>query len=123
VFTDIQLTGAALNGAPPVGTGDSFTWQIKDNQGAIDAPGVVFTSTLPDSFRLDSVTPSQGTCSVVGQAITCSFGTISGGATATVQVNFTPTAKGSFSTSGAVTFSGTDINPANNSFAVTIGPA
>ena len=122
VFTDIQVTGAAQNGGPAVGSSDTFVWQIKDNQSAISAPGVVFTSYMPDSFRINSVTPTQGTCSVAGQAITCHLGQIGGGATAQVTVNVTPTQSGAFTTSGAVTFTGSDTNPVNNSFLVTIGP-
>jgi hypothetical protein len=120
--TDIQVVGSAQNGGPAVGSSDTFTWQIKDNQGTTAANGVVFTSTLPSSFVLGSVTPNQGTCSNVGNAITCNLGTINGGATAIVSVNFTPTVAGTFSTTGSATFSGTDSNPANNSFTVTISP-
>lgn len=127
VSTDIQVGGSAQNGGPAVGSADTFTWQIKNNQGTVNAPGVVFTSAMPASFRFGSVTPSQGTCSApaagsLGGTISCSLGTINGGNTAIVTVNFTPTLAGTFSTTGSATFAGTDTNPANNSFTVTIGP-
>jgi hypothetical protein len=121
-FTDIQVVGLALNNGPAVGSADTLTWQIKDNLGTANAQGVVFTSTLPASFQLHSAVPSQGTCSVVGQAITCSLGTINGGATATVAVGFTPTLAGTFATTGSATFTGSDTNSANNSFTVAISP-
>jgi hypothetical protein len=119
--TDIQLVGVAQNNAPAVGSDDSFTWHIKDNQGAINAPGVTFNSVLPPGLQINSVTPSQGTCSVAGQAIQCSMGQIDGGATALVTVNFSPTQAGIFSTTALATFSGIDTNPANNTVTVTIG--
>jgi uncharacterized repeat protein (TIGR01451 family) len=127
VTTDIQVGGSAQNGGPAVGSTDTFTWQIHDNQGAIPAPAVVFTTTLPASFKFNSLTTTQGTCTfpasgTLGAAITCNLGTINGGATAIVTVNFTPTVAGTFSTTGAATFGGIDTNPANNSFTVTIGP-
>lgn len=123
VSTDIQVVGAAQNGGPAVNSTDTLTWQIKDNQGTINAPGVVFTSTLPSNFVFGSVTSTQGACSNSGNTITCNLGTVSGGATATVIVNFNvgPT-PGTFSTAGTASFNGTDTNPANNSFAVTIQP-
>jgi uncharacterized repeat protein (TIGR01451 family) len=121
--TDIQVVGSAQNGGPAINSGDTFTWQIKDNQGNTPADCVVFTSTLPGNFSINTVTPTQGTCSNAGNAITCNLGTINGGSTAlvTVNVNVGPTA-GSFPTTGSATFSGTDSQPANNSFTVTIQP-
>jgi hypothetical protein len=122
VQTDIQLVGVAQNGSPAVGSDDSFTWHIKNNQGAIPAPGVTFNSVLPAGFQINSVTPSQGTCSVAAPAIRCSLGQIEGGATALVTVHFSPTQAGTFSTTALANFSGIDTNPANNSFTLTIGP-
>jgi Domain of unknown function DUF11 len=84
---------------------------------------VVFTSTLPSNFTLSAVTPSQGTCSNVGNAITCNLGTINGGGQALVTVNFNVgNVAGTFSTTGSATFTGTDTNTANNQFTVTIQP-
>ena len=121
--TDIQVVGSAQNGGPAVNSGDTFTWQIKDNQGNTPANCVVFTSTLPSNFVLNTVSPTQGTCRNVGNAITCNLGTVNGGATAIVTVNFNVgSTAGSFPTTGSATFTGTDSNPANNSFNVTIQP-
>jgi len=78
---------------------------------------------LPSNFVLNTVSPTQGTCSNVGNAITCNLGTVNGGATAIVTVNFNVgSTAGSFPTTGSATFTGTDSNPANNSFNVTIQP-
>ncbi|HZU32880.1 MAG TPA: fibronectin type III domain-containing protein, partial [Candidatus Angelobacter sp.] len=40
---DIQVTGSARNGGPNQGTGDTFTWQIKNNTGNTPVSNVVFT--------------------------------------------------------------------------------
>jgi uncharacterized repeat protein (TIGR01451 family) len=121
--TDLQIGGSAQNGGPALGSGDTFTWQIKDNLGTVPANCVVFTSTLPSNFTLFQVTPSQGTCITTGNAINCALGTINGGGQALVTVNFgVGTLAGTFSTTGTVTFNGTDTNTANNQFTVTIQP-
>lgn len=124
--TDVQVTGSAQNGGPAHGTTDTFTWQIKDNQNIV-ANNVVFTSTMPGSFQFLSaaanaggvcVTPAAGS---FGGVISCQTSSLPGGQTMTVVVNFVPTTIGTIATSGSATFNGTDTNPANNSFTVTIG--
>ena len=121
--TDIQVGGSAQNGGPARGSGDTFTWQIKNNLGTTAANCVVFTSTLPSNFSINTVSPTLGTCSTAGNAITCNLGTVSGGGQALVVVNFNVgNVAGSFPTTGSATFTGTDTNPANNSFTVTVQP-
>lgn len=96
------------------------TRQIKDNRGAINAPGV------RSSVHLDVV---EQLCAYQREfnpgdvqrprknAITCNLGTVNGGVT--VNFNVGPAA-GTFTTTGSATFAGTDTNPANNTFNVTI---
>ncbi len=121
--TDIQVTGSAQNGGPAVGTVDTFTWQIKDNL-SIAANGVSFSTTLPASLPFASVTTNLGTCSgpLPGTAgtVTCTVPTLAGGQTMVVIVNASVAAAGSIPVPGTATLSGTDTNPANNSFTVTI---
>jgi uncharacterized repeat protein (TIGR01451 family) len=119
--TDLQVVGSAQNGGPAVGSGDTFTWQIKNNLGTTPANCAVFTSTMPSNFTINSVTGTG--CSASGHAITCNLGTVNGGTTSIVTVNFNvgPTA-GTFSTTGLASFSGTDTNSGNNQFTVTIQP-
>lgn len=125
--TDIQVGGTAQNGGPAVGSTDTYTWQIKNNLGTTAAPGVVFTSTLPASFRFVSASPTQGTCTTpaagsLGGTVTCNLGTLNGGGQAIVTVSVVPTVAGTFATTGSASFLGNDTNPANNSFTVTIQP-
>jgi uncharacterized repeat protein (TIGR01451 family) len=121
--TDIQVGGSAKNGGPALGSTDTFTWQIKDNLGTVAANSVVFTSNMSSIFSQIVVTSTQGTCSVFLNAITCQLGTINGGGSATVTVNFNVgKVAAQFLTTGTATFNGTDTNPANNSFTVSISP-
>lgn len=125
VQTDIQVTGSAQNGGPNAGSPDTYTWQIKDNQGAINAPNVVFTNTLPTSLRFTSVSTSLGSCvgpapGSAGGTVTCSASTLPGGQTMVVTINVVVTQAATISNTGSATFQGTDTNPNNNSFTVTI---
>ncbi|MBZ5725384.1 MAG: DUF11 domain-containing protein, partial [Acidobacteriia bacterium] len=124
VLADLQVTGSAQNGGPAVGSADSFTFQVRNN-GATSAPGAALSVLLPPSLQFGSASASQGSCSgspsgSSGGTLTCVLGTLAGGGTATVTVNFTPTQVGTFAASGFGTFSGTDANPQNNGFFVTV---
>ncbi|HEU4413974.1 MAG TPA: fibronectin type III domain-containing protein [Candidatus Angelobacter sp.] len=124
---DIEVKGSASNGGPNQGTGDTFTWQIKNNTGNTAASNVAFTLPLPSSFQFVSAAASQGTCDGIAQGaqggtLTCNLASLPGGQTLIVTVNFVPLQAGTFSTTGAATFGGTDTNISNNSFTVTIKP-
>ncbi|MDQ8043621.1 MAG: CARDB domain-containing protein, partial [Patulibacter sp.] len=54
------------------------------NQGPSTATDVVVTDVLPDGVELQSVSPSQGTCQVIGQTITCHLGQLADGQSATI---------------------------------------
>lgn len=127
VSADIQVKGSAQNGGPNIGTGDTFTWQIKNSTGNATASNVVFTLQLPPSFQFTSGSPSVGTCGGVapgssGGTLTCNLARLPGGQTWLVSVNFVPTQAGVFSATGSASFSGNDTNISNNTFTVTIRP-
>ncbi|HEY1936987.1 MAG TPA: fibronectin type III domain-containing protein [Candidatus Angelobacter sp.] len=127
VSADIQVVGSARNGGPNQGTGDTFTWQIKNNTGNTPAPNVVFTLPLPPNFQFLDASASQGTCggipaNSIGGTLTCNLASLPGGQTLIVTVDFVPLQAGTFSTTGAASFGGTDTNIPNNSFTVTIQP-
>jgi uncharacterized repeat protein (TIGR01451 family) len=124
---DIQVTGSARNGGPNVGTGDTYVWQIKDNTGNAPASNVVFTLQLPANMQFLDATASQGSCNGVssgstGGTLTCNLASLPGGQTWIVTVDFVPLQAGSVSATGSASFGGTDSNPSNNSFTVTIQP-
>jgi uncharacterized repeat protein (TIGR01451 family) len=56
------------------------------NSGPAAATTVSATNFLPASATFVSATPSQGSCALVGNRIECGFGTLPGGAVATVTV-------------------------------------
>jgi uncharacterized repeat protein (TIGR01451 family) len=124
--TDVQLVGAAQNGGPSVTASDTFIWQIKNAQ-SLAANGVHFTSNLAPGMVFQSVSGTLGaTCSfpasgTAGATFSCDLATLSGGQTLVVTVGVTFNTTGTMSTTGQVTFNGTDNNTANNSAAVTIG--
>jgi uncharacterized repeat protein (TIGR01451 family) len=127
VSADIEVKGSARNGGPNTGTGDTFTWQIKNNTGNTAVSNVVFTMNLPPNFQFVDASASQGTCSgipanAVGGTLTCTLASLPGGQTMLVNVDFVPLNAGTFSTTGSGTFTGTDTNTGNNSFTVTIQP-
>ncbi len=127
VSADIQVKGSAQNGGPNIGTGDTFTWQIKNSTGNATASNVAFTLQLPASFQFTAGSASVGTCGGVtpgsfGGTLTCNLASLPGGQTWLVSVNFVPTQAGVFSATGSASFSGNDTNISNNSFTVTIRP-
>lgn len=127
VSADIEVKGSAKNGGPNVGTGDTFTWQIKNNTGNTAVSNVVFTLPLPSTYQFVDASASQGTCSGIssgssGGTLTCTLSSLPGGQTLLVNVDFVPLQAGTFSANGSAKFTGTDTQPSNNSFSVTIQP-
>ncbi|HKT52276.1 MAG TPA: hypothetical protein VJV96_18380, partial [Candidatus Angelobacter sp.] len=121
--TDVQVTGSANNGGPAVGSADTFTWQIK-NSGTQDANALSFTITMPAGLTFASVSTSAGTCTGpapgTSGTITCNAPSLAAAATMIVTENVNVIQAGSLPTTGSASFSGTDTNPANNSFTVTV---
>jgi uncharacterized repeat protein (TIGR01451 family) len=76
------------------------------NTGTTPLTGVSVTLTRQAGTTFNSVTPSQGTCAApVGLSVTCTLGTLVGGAAATVKLVFT--APGAVPAGGTVTTNAT----------------
>ncbi len=119
----------------PVGVGNnvSFTYTIS-NEGDLTT-GIVFTDVISSAgatFVSANSSPGQTNCPASGGTVTCTVGTLNGGAAATVTVVLTPTQAGSLSDGGRVTVFGTNVvvtpNPPPavatvNDFAVAVSPA
>ncbi len=126
---DIQVAGSSNNGNPVHGSPVTFTWQIKNGTGSINAGCVNFqaVTTAPNGASLTqtSFTTTQGTCSISSNVVSCSLGAINGGAAATVTVSATPSnaePANSYTTTGSASqVNGSDPNTANNQFTVSIG--
>jgi len=135
--TDIQITGAASNGAPPVGSTFTYTYQVKNAGPWGTYGGIIFVDTLPASLTYVGsfatfVSPSTGqpvevqVCSAVGQTVTCPLfdmqnGGTTGQATITLTVTASSVAQQIANTASVHTvLPQTDSNPANNSVTVTV---
>ncbi|HET6793912.1 MAG TPA: DUF11 domain-containing protein [Acidimicrobiales bacterium] len=122
--TDLQVTGSSNNGSPPVGSSFTYTYQVKDN-GPLPAFGVTFNDTLPPSLHLaGTVSVDVGTCtaSTATNSVHCDIGGLAVGQQSTISFAATPTTTGVFGDTGTVAMTGTDTQPANNSFTVTVQP-
>jgi|SRR5580700_6707057 uncharacterized repeat protein (TIGR01451 family) len=79
------------------------------NTGGSDATGVVVTDTLPASAHYSSAVTSQGSCTrpatPKGGTVTCTVGSLGGGASVTITITVTPTKPGTISDSAQVTAS------------------
>ena len=93
VMTDVQPGGTwaadlAVANAVDHATanpGDSVTYTVTvTNAGPAVAVGTHLSDQLPDGADFLSATPSQGACSPSGTDLTCEFGDLASGATATV---------------------------------------
>ena len=122
--TDVQISGSSSNGGPQVNTGISYTFQVKN--GTDVANNTVFNTQLPNTLKFTSAnaggTACGGTAAAgqLGGTVVCNLGNLAAKAQSSITINVTPTAIGTVSTTGAVTFDGIDPNPSNNSNTVTI---
>jgi uncharacterized repeat protein (TIGR01451 family) len=122
--TDLQVTGSASNGAPPVGSAFTYAFQVKNN-GPLPATGVTFDDSLPSAILLGAnLTTDRGTCtaSVLSNSVHCDIGSLGVGQQADISFSASPTAAGAFGNTASVAMDGADIHPANNSVTVTVQP-
>jgi len=120
--TDLQVTGSAKVGGPAVGTTDTYTWQIRNGKTA--ATGVVFTADFPTNLAFQRATSNLGTCTgpalnTAGGTVTCTVDTV-GSTALIVTIDYSVKLPGTIVSTGHVSFNGTDTNPANDTFKVTV---
>jgi len=84
------------------------------NEGPDVAQNVVVTDVLPSQVTLLSATPSQGTCSGTS-TVTCSLGTLSAGANATISIVVSLTGTGAVTNTASVTSDSGDLDGTDNS--------
>jgi uncharacterized repeat protein (TIGR01451 family) len=111
----------SMAGSPnPVLVGGTLTYTISvTNNGPSDATGVVASNALPASVVLTSATPSQGTTTILGNAVLFNFGSISVGGVATATITVIPSAQGLITATATVTANQFDSQSANNTATVT----
>jgi hypothetical protein len=137
----VTKLGATLNLAvvetvspSPIGVGNNVTFSYKITNNGDLTTGIIFTDVIPASgatFVSAASSPGQTSCPASGGTVTCTVGTLNGGAIATVTVILTPTVAGSLSDGGRITVFGTPVvvtptpPPAVatvNDFAISVSP-
>ncbi|MDX1582793.1 MAG: IPTL-CTERM sorting domain-containing protein [Thermoanaerobaculia bacterium] len=112
----IDLSITKTDNPDPVRVGDSLAYTIEvSNAGPDTASGVTVTDSLPSTVTFDSATPSQGSCSVSGQTVTCDIGSLGSGGTATVTIRVTPGSQGTITNNVNVSGNEDDTDLSNNS--------
>ncbi|MDJ0708998.1 MAG: M12 family metallo-peptidase [Woeseiaceae bacterium] len=100
--------------------GDSETVSfVVNNVGTDDATGVDFNVSIPLNVTLDSISSSAGSCSSGGGSASCSFGSLSAGASATVNLAVTSSITGNGDFAATVTTADDD-NSGNDSATITL---
>lgn len=101
--------------APAVGTtGTNLTYTLTvSNAGPVTAAPATLVDTLPTAATLQSVTPSQGSCTT-GPVLSCNLGNVTSGSSATVAIVLTPLTDGTLTNTATVSAPEADPNLANN---------
>lgn len=102
-----------------LGDSDTVTFVV-NNVGTEDATGVEFDVSVPANITLVSIASSIGSCSSGGGSATCSLGSLSAGAGATIDLGVTSSAPGDASFAATVTATG-DSNSGNDAATLTLG--
>lgn len=110
--TDVAVTKSDSPDPVTVGASVTFTIAVMNN-GPDTAHDVEMVDVLPGTVVLGSITPSVGSCTG-STTITCDFGDLANGASATVAIVVTTTASGKLTNTATVSIDETDIDPSNN---------
>jgi ELWxxDGT repeat protein len=87
---DLHQANLTLIPITPFDPGARRTGTMVTNFSPIAATDVVLTMTLPSDRSFAALSPSQGTCSVVGSTLTCQLGLLPGSSTATITTRINP---------------------------------
>ena len=112
------LAAGMIHAPDPVFSGNFLNYLITvTNLGPDAAESVVLTDVLPAGVAYASSSLSQGTTSVSGSTVTCSFGTIAVGATATANIRVIAETAGAIVNTATVTSPNTDLYLADSTTA------
>jgi uncharacterized repeat protein (TIGR01451 family) len=115
---DLGLSGSAKNDQITVGDQDTVTWVVNNSN-----PGSALNSTFTDpaaGYKIDSATPSKGSCTHTAKSAKCHLGTDPAHASVTIKVVLTGLRAGKIMLHGVTDTSDTDLRPGNNDASVAI---
>ncbi|MBV8857913.1 MAG: VCBS repeat-containing protein [Acidobacteria bacterium] len=113
VEADLSVTVADSRDPVMVGSAMSYTLAV-NNAGPSPATGVGLTLTLPASLTYVSAAPTQGSCGVSGQVVTCALGDLAAAGGASVVVSVNPNTPGDATVNASVTGNEPDHTQSNN---------
>ena len=117
-YGQVDISVTKTDSPDPVHVGQNLTYTITvTNGGPATATGVTMSDTLPKNAGFGAVTSSQGSCTIKPEKrlVTCSLGSVAGGAKATVTIVVKPTSKGTITNTATASATQADPNAANNS--------
>jgi uncharacterized repeat protein (TIGR01451 family) len=112
---DISVT--KTDSPDPAHVGQNLTYTITvTNGGPSTATGITLSDALPKNAGFGSARSSQGSCTLKPQKrlVTCSLGSLAGGASATVTIVVKPTSKGTITNTATARANQFDSNAADN---------
>jgi len=121
ISADLDLT--KTDSVDPVSVGSAFEYNLTvTNNGPDDASNVTLIDTLPADVDWQSATPSQGSCvhsgEPLGGTVTCTLGTITNGANATIDIGVVaPNTTGVINNSATVSADEPDPDTSDNTAA------
>ncbi|WP_018681194.1 DUF11 domain-containing protein [Actinokineospora enzanensis] len=83
---DITVAETVAGTVVNAGQSTRYTATVTNNGPSV-ATGVTFTQAVPAGFAIGTITPSTGTCQVVGGQVQCAIGNLASGANATVAID------------------------------------
>lgn len=114
---DMAVGGSVSPAFMNLSSNVTFTLNVT-NLGPNSASSVVITDAIPAGFTFTSATVSQGTWSNNGNLFNASLGAIANQGVATVTIQATASAAGSWTNSASVSSGGSEANSANNTTAM-----
>jgi uncharacterized repeat protein (TIGR01451 family) len=116
VDPSIDLAVTVVDEPDPVERGAILTYTVDvTNAGSSDATGVSLEQVMPQGgVKVESITPSQGTCALQSGTVVCDLGALSSGTSATALIEVTPKRSGLMVTTASVSAAEPDADPGDN---------
>lgn len=105
---------------PVITLGDHVTFtDVVRSDGVGDSTSVNFHDPSAN-FTIDSVTPSQGSCTHTATSVSCDLGAMAKDATATIKIDVTPTSVGTLTLTATVGMAERDPTPRDNTDSASV---